>query len=313
MKDKSSPTVLMLVTAASLLVACEQPTPQIIVSTVEVIRIVQREREPVVETMIVTATPSRTPPPTKTPAPSRPVFRTPDEGILIQEELSPEALEQKVDEIALALTEALQLSQRPLPGPTLVSTESRARIPRGDIGLRLAKGTKEGEDPIYSCYFGGWVIRDLGFSPAGERVVLVSGFRFPNGRGYWVFPRQSWPEPVPQDAPTWGGRYIESWAAGPVPIVAPLAISASTQCDVFRNEGLSSGGNPLGEDVLVGDAVIGRFVSGSQPMTIEEEDFNRLMSLFHQLSEKEPAFVLLRDSFLQLRLERIELNRARYE
>jgi predicted ATPase with chaperone activity len=53
----------MLVTVAGLLVACEQPTPETIVNTVEVTRIVQRETEPVMETMIVTATPSRTPPP----------------------------------------------------------------------------------------------------------------------------------------------------------------------------------------------------------------------------------------------------------
>lgn len=63
MEGKSCRTVLMLVTVVGLLVACKQPTPETIVNTVEVTRVVQREPERIVATVIVTAVPSTTPPP----------------------------------------------------------------------------------------------------------------------------------------------------------------------------------------------------------------------------------------------------------
>lgn len=64
MKRKPCRTILMVITLAGLFSGCEQPTPETIVNTVEVTRVVQKEPEPIVETIIVTVAPSPTPPAT---------------------------------------------------------------------------------------------------------------------------------------------------------------------------------------------------------------------------------------------------------
>lgn len=67
MNSKSPNTILIALATLVVVSACAQPTPQVIVKTVEVTRVVEQSAEPVIQTIVVTATPSEAPQPTKTP------------------------------------------------------------------------------------------------------------------------------------------------------------------------------------------------------------------------------------------------------